>query len=109
MAVTRSRSNSVDYAYSQGLSLPLTAKEKEGLTVSADVPEVMRAPVAKGDKVGTARIKIDGNTYADIPLLAVEDAARHDLKTSAEKVIGAWLKLGTKKTPRVILPEAQTP
>ncbi len=106
MAVTRSRNNSVDYAYSRGLSLPLTEKEKEGLTVSADVPEVMRAPVIKGDKVGTASIKIDGNVFTDIPLVAAEDAARHDLKTSAEKVINAWLEMATKKTPRVILPEA---
>jgi D-alanyl-D-alanine carboxypeptidase (penicillin-binding protein 5/6) len=105
MPVTRSRSASVDYNYAKELTLPLTDAESRNVDIATQLPSSVAAPVNKGDKLGLARIAIGGKVYTVMPIVATEDAARHDLKTSCEKVISAWLAQACKKTPQVRLPE----
>ncbi|MCL2202337.1 MAG: D-alanyl-D-alanine carboxypeptidase [Defluviitaleaceae bacterium] len=105
MPVTRSREESVEYVYGEGIRLPVTQQEKDKITVEIFVPENMKAPIGVGDTMGSARVYIGENFYAEVPLLATEDATRHDLKTSLEKVLHAFAKQLSNHPVEIILPE----
>lgn len=103
--IERSKTPKMSVYYSEGLTLPLTEAEKASLKVEIDLPETIRAPIVKDNKIGTAKIYINGEVYKEIDLLADGSAERHDLKTSLEKVLGAFLEMGTVKEIDVVLPE----
>jgi D-alanyl-D-alanine carboxypeptidase (penicillin-binding protein 5/6) len=104
LPVTRSRGASVGYGYGDGLRLPLSKQERESVKIERHLPESVQAPVAKGDKLGKTTVQIGGDWY-EIPLTALDDIPRHDLKTSLEKVLDAWLKQGIAKPVKTVLPE----
>jgi D-alanyl-D-alanine carboxypeptidase (penicillin-binding protein 5/6) len=104
--VTRSRSASVTQIYGAGLRAPINQAEKQGIQIKIMSPDFIPAPVKQGDMVGKAQILINGALYAEISLIAKQDISRHDLKTSLEKVIGAWLSQGSDAEVRVTLPGA---
>ena len=105
MPVTRSRSESVDYIFSDGVKIPLNPKEKEAISVELYVPESIQAPVEAGQVMGSARVYIDEALYCEVVLTATEAATRHDFKTSLEKVINAYFRQMTGKPVEVVLPE----
>ena len=105
MPVTRSRETSVDYVYRDGLRVPMNRHEKERVKISISAPESVRAPIEKGDAIGAANIIINEEDYCVITLTASEGASRHDLKTSLEKVLDAWLGQGCEGEIKVVLPE----
>ena len=37
-----------------------------------DVPELLEAPIAKGQAIGTVRVTLDGKVVAERPLVALE-------------------------------------
>jgi D-alanyl-D-alanine carboxypeptidase (penicillin-binding protein 5/6) len=104
LPVTRSRSSSVEYAYADGLRLPLNRHERDTLKIEYDVPDSIPAPVSQGEKLGMATVYINGEWY-EIPLTALDDIKRHDLKTSMEKILDAWLQQGIARPVKVVLPE----
>ena len=106
MPITRSRSQQVSFAYSDGIKIPLTPQEKESIAVELYTPESMQAPIAIGETMGTARVYIGENFYAEIPLVSTQEAARHDFKTSAEKILNAYFSQMTNKPIDIVLPEA---
>ena len=105
VGVERSRTDGVDVYYAQSICIPMTEAEKENISVVPRLPETVRAPIAAGDVVGTADIFIEGTLYRTVDICAEEGAERHDLKTSLEKVCGAFLGLGSDKKVEVVLPE----
>ena len=105
MPVTRSRSQSVDFAYAGSIKAPLTQAEKAETALMLYIPESAQAPVGAGDIMGSARVYIGENFYGEVPLVATGDAARHDFKTSLEKVLAQWLGQGTYENVEIILPE----
>ena len=105
MPITRSRSDSVDYAFNFGVRAPLAPHEKDDISVELYVPVSLQAPVTTGDLVGSARVFIGEEFYREIPLNATSDAARHDFKTSLEKVLNAYIGLTTTQEVNIILPE----
>jgi D-alanyl-D-alanine carboxypeptidase (penicillin-binding protein 5/6) len=106
MPVTRSRADEVEYVYADGVRLPVNPQEKETITVQLFIPEKMKAPISQGDVMGSARVYIGEIFYTEVPLLATDDAARHDLKTSLEKVLNAFVGQITSKPVDITLPEA---
>jgi hypothetical protein len=83
----------------------MNAYEREPVSVNMNVPEYLKAPVKKGDAVGTANVCINGTEYGTIPLTATENAERHDFKTSMEKIVNAWFQLNTRQDKKAVLPE----
>ena len=51
-------------------NVELLLKEGEEITYDVKLPSFVEAPVKKGQKIGSLEIKIDGETYKVIPLLA---------------------------------------
>jgi D-alanyl-D-alanine carboxypeptidase (penicillin-binding protein 5/6) len=103
--VTRSREDSVGVKYAHGLRLPLTEDEKADMRVEVRLPDSIRAPITEGDVIGEADVIINGGLYATIDILAVGSAERHDFKTSLEKVLKAFLGLGTVNDVGLTLPD----
>jgi hypothetical protein len=55
--------------------------------------------------LGSARVFIGTDFYTEIPLIATEDAARHDFKTSMEKILNAYFGFITTSEVNIVLPE----
>jgi D-alanyl-D-alanine carboxypeptidase (penicillin-binding protein 5/6) len=102
--ITRSRTDTVELYYDGSLTLPLH-KDGEDITLVPFYPHQMQAPLDANTQVGEGRIYVNGEYFAAIPILTAQGAARHDLKTSLEKVIKTFLSLGTTQDIEIILPE----
>jgi D-alanyl-D-alanine carboxypeptidase (penicillin-binding protein 5/6) len=105
MTVTRSRTDSVDYVYKETVRIPLGNHERDGVYVELAVPVSFKAPIKTGDFLGSARIFIGTDFYSEVSLTAASDAARHDLKTSIEKILNAYFGLLSESEIDIILPE----
>ena len=105
MPVTRSRSQSVDFAYCGGITIPLTPEEKADVSLMLYIPESTQAPISTGDIMGSARVYIGEDFYGEVVLVSTEDAARHDFKTSLEKVLSTYIRQLTCAPVEVVLPE----
>ena len=60
--------------------------EDEGMEVKIDLPKYVEAPVAKGQKVGSAVILKDGKKLGSIALVTVEDVGKGSLLSMLKKV-----------------------
>ena len=105
LAIERSKTALVPLVYDVTLRFPLTEYEKESLRLERQMPSSMRAPINAGDKIGICGIYIDGEKLAEINIHAAGSASRHDLKTSAEKVLSALLGIVTTENVEITLPE----
>lgn len=103
ISVTRTKSAPIGLYYESGVRVPISGKEK--IEISHDLPDAVQAPVQRDTHVGTATIIIDGEAYTTIALLASETAARHDFKTSLEKILAMQAKFLTMQDVEVTLPE----
>jgi len=109
MPITRSRTAALDYVYSADLTLPLHTKEKGLIEVRLNVPPAMQAPVDKGAVIGQASVFYGDQLLADIDLVLTDGAARHDYKTSLEKVLNHWFSQVIEVPVEVVLPEFELP
>jgi D-alanyl-D-alanine carboxypeptidase (penicillin-binding protein 5/6) len=107
--VTRSRTETVKARYSQGLVLPLSEDERQNINVVVRLEESVKAPIPKGAHLCEARVSISGQLAAVIPIVSVDEAERHDYKTSLEKILASWLTLGTEHEVKTSLPEFSLP
>ena len=105
LPVTRSRSQCIKFAFSQGLKIPLTQQEKAEITTTIHVPESIQAPINIGDTMGSAVVYIGDTFHSEIILISTEAATRHDFKTSLEKVLNGCIQQMTKEPVQIALPE----
>ena len=93
--ITRTRTPRVDVALAEGITLPMNADEKSRVEMKFEYPQEMAAPVEAGQVIGQGIISLDGAVLARIDLVTLSGAMRHDLPTSARKVLETWLEMGT--------------
>jgi D-alanyl-D-alanine carboxypeptidase (penicillin-binding protein 5/6) len=105
MAVTRSKTPLVKLYYGDSVMLPLNASDADDIQLVPFYPPSMQAPIGDNQVVGEGRIYIGEDYYASIPIYTSDAAARHDLKTSMEKVLRQYLQLGSDEHIEIILPE----
>jgi D-alanyl-D-alanine carboxypeptidase (penicillin-binding protein 5/6) len=74
----------------QYLTLPKGKADKLVLTMAATEPLV--APVAKGQRVGTVSVSLEGKTVAEFPLLALADVPSGNIFGRAWDTVRLWLK-----------------
>jgi len=103
--VTRSRSQSVEFVFAEGIKIPLNPDEKAAISVELYIPESIQAPVEAGQLVGSARVFINEDFYCDVMLTSSETATRHDFKTSLEKVLNGLFQQLTNEPVNVTIPE----
>ncbi len=105
LTVARTKTPDVKLIFGQSLKLPLSADEKQSVTVRLEFDDNIKAPVAIGDKLGCARIMLGESELAQIDLCAANEAERHDMKTSIEKALNIFLGLTTNAKPDINIPE----
>jgi len=105
LPVTRSRSQAIEYAFGSGIKIPLTQQEKADISLELYVPESMQAPINIGDVMGSARVYIGEDFHSEVNLVYTQAAARHDFKTSLEKVLNAYFRQATYEPVDIVLPE----
>jgi len=105
LPVTRSRSTAVEYAFADGIKIPLSQQEKAAISLELYVPESLQAPVNVGDVMGSARVFIGEEFYDSVVLVSTGAAERHDFKTSLEKVLNGYFRQMTCEPVNVVLPE----
>lgn len=103
--IERSKTPEINIYVEEGLILPLSETEKSQINIDIDAPELLRAPVAENQRLGTARIYISDELVKEIAVLSEGYAERHDLKTSLEKVLQEFIQMGTTSDVEVVLPE----
>lgn len=103
--VERSKTPEVALYYEDEFITILSEDEKSKVMVVEEYPEYVRAPLKKDQCVGVAKIYLGDHLLSEINLISAEDAERHDLKTSLEKVINCFVEMGTNKEINTVLPE----
>ncbi|MCL2169277.1 MAG: D-alanyl-D-alanine carboxypeptidase [Defluviitaleaceae bacterium] len=104
LEVTRTRTPQIPLYYGEGITIPVCI-DGEDISLMAHFPAQMQAPIEAGQQVGEGRLHIDGKHFTSIPIYTAESADRHDLKTSIEKVLREFFRLGTSEEIQIILPE----
>ena len=74
----------------QYLTLPKGRADKLALSMTATEPLV--APVAKGQRLGTVKVSLDGKEMAEFPLVALADVPIANVLSRAWDSIRLWLK-----------------
>ena len=79
-----------DVAVAPREDLAATLGEGDDWRVEIDLARTARAPVARGDKLGAARIVAGGETLAETDLIACEDVARLDFYQALRRTASRW-------------------
>ncbi len=85
-----SRDVAAGFVTDQYLTLPKGKADKLALTMTATEPLV--APVAKGQRVGTVKVSLDGKAIAEFPLVALNDVPLANIFGRAWDTMRLWLK-----------------
>lgn len=73
--------------YGQELSLILSEQEKQNIKIELDIPEIVKAPIYKNQKLGTAKIFINNQNIKDIDLYTTESIREYKFEDWFNKVI----------------------
>ena len=104
--VERSRQPQLQLVYDGTLTLPLSDYELSTVRIDIEAPTTIKAPVEAGQQVGVAKIYIDNKLEHELPVRTASSAARHDLKTSIEKILNSWFGMAGEAS--LVLPEFPT-
>ena len=73
--------------------LAAAVSEGEAWRVEYDFPGGVRAPIAKGEVIGTATLYIEGTPAAQTALLAGEDVESRGLASALKRLFTRWTLL----------------
>ena len=80
----------VGFFADQYLTLPKGKADKLALTMAATEPLV--APVAKGQRVGSVKVALEGKPVAEFPLVALQDVPTGSFFSRAWDTVRLWVK-----------------
>jgi len=103
MEITRSRTQSMELYYGDSVIFPI--KSDDDISIVPFFPASIQAPIGENYEVGEGRIYIGEDYFTATPILTSAAADRHDLKTSLEKVLREFFRLGTDRDIEITLPE----
>ena len=74
-------------------SARIGVRKDETLKVATNLPEEVEGPISKGERIGMARVTIDGDLIAAVPLRAAKAIAEPGLADRIRAVISTWWPL----------------
>lgn len=80
----------------EGFSATLEKGQEARLEKRMDIPDVLTAPIAKGEKIGTVTYLLDGEEIGTSDVLATEAVAKIDFRTLFPRLF-AWFLLSEEK------------
>lgn len=94
VAIIKGDVQSVPTEIEEGFTACLTEEENKNIKISVNIPKEIQAPVLKGKKAGKITAYLEnGEIIAKSNLVFGQNAARHDFKTSMEKVLKLWFNI----------------
>lgn len=78
--------NEIEVLYNNDFEMLMSQEEKLGIKIVSDIPDVLEAPVYKGQTVGKAEIYINDELMAEVELIAEKDAREYNFKDWIEKI-----------------------
>jgi len=93
--ITRTKTPRIELSLIEGLTLPMNTEEQSRVEINFNFIQEVAAPVEKGQVMGQCIVSLDGDVLAEIDLVTLGSASRHDLPTSTRKVFENWLEMGT--------------
>ncbi|HAG93987.1 MAG: serine-type D-Ala-D-Ala carboxypeptidase [Pseudomonadales bacterium] len=85
-------SNSIKLGTEEAIWLTIPRGTADDITADIEVPELLMAPIAAGEKIGTIQLTLNGDTVATKPLIALESVEEGGLF----KRLWHWLVLMIK-------------
>ncbi|MGI6161331.1 MAG: D-alanyl-D-alanine carboxypeptidase family protein [Christensenellales bacterium] len=82
---------SIEAVCEDDMKLPVK-KEGEELDAIIELPDIIEAPVKKGDVIGSASVYINGGLLAQSRLYASEDIARLNWRYGFDMILNNWLR-----------------
>lgn len=79
--------------YENSIELLMKESEKNSISFKNNVPEMIEAPVRKGEKIGIGEIYLGDLKVGQINLIATESIEKHSFGNSFDKIIKEWIKL----------------
>ena len=89
--ITDSPTEIVETVVSEGYTALFSEEESESLRMEADLPREVKAPVKKGEKLGTAALFLGDEKLAEMDLLAKEDIAAYTFSQRLKRMAENWL------------------
>ena len=90
MPVRGGSADGVSLVLNQDLTLLVKKGEERGLSLEAELPEAIDAPVRTGDVVGYVRVLRGGEAIARVPVAAAESVSARSLGNGLARVIRKW-------------------
>ena len=92
--VKGSRSKTASVAAQSDLSVLCKKGEEGSAELMLSLPEMLRAPLAKGEVVGEAVAVKNGEEIARVPLVLEQDLTQNSIWGSIRDVLEGWMKPG---------------
>lgn len=94
--VNKAKTDKVLLDFKNSVVFPLKEGEENLIKIEYNIPEMIDAPITRGQKIGTAKIYLDDSCFDEIDLMADSSIERHDFNTSFMKIINVWLNMISK-------------
>lgn len=91
VSVQGSSVSALPVSFAEDYSGLFSAEERDALQIEILLPEVVSAPVERGDKLGSVRLSLKGETLTEIDLVAAADAPSYTLKEQLLQLAKQWL------------------
>ena len=75
----------------KGVNFIVKKGNQDKVEHSLVIEEPLRAPIKKGQKIGSATLTIDGQKVAVCDILSKEDVERMNISTMLWKILGKWM------------------
>jgi D-alanyl-D-alanine carboxypeptidase (penicillin-binding protein 5/6) len=89
--VLQSRTESIGLRAEKELYLPIRIDGSDKVSIKYNVPESVKAPVKKGDKIGSVTISITGFGQWEIDLVSDSEAKENTYKSNLDNLIKKFL------------------
>ncbi|HHW56653.1 MAG TPA: D-alanyl-D-alanine carboxypeptidase [Clostridia bacterium] len=73
--------------------IPVLEEEKEKVKLEIYIPENLKAPIEKGEKIGYIEVKIGEKKICDVNCIAQEKVEKEDFGYNFQKIIKKWLEV----------------
>ncbi len=74
-----------------GKDVQTLMKNGEKYSVNCDYPAFVNAPVTAGERLGTAKLVIEGETIAEVPIIAATDVKSMSFADYLEYIVAKWI------------------
>ena len=92
ICVDKAKVSKTTLKYENSIELLMKESERDSITFKNNLPEMIEAPVRKGEKIGTGEVYLGDLKVGRINLIATESIEKHSLGNSFDKIIKEWLK-----------------